>query len=323
MRGRPGCRARTRPSAAPHRGGRRCRRARESWSSDRLATVGSLVDAAPSTTAAERYARTAVLSTIATPGGSPYPASAASSACQMPFSLQRFHRLNSVVRGPYPAGIARQRSPSRYRCRMPLITRRSSTRGLPPRRGRSGSTVDYCASLSQNRSPMIQSLPRTLNQSRRDRHIGRMRAISSAMRPHPRHRPGRTQRHDRGSRWPTGYDDAPGVRGREAPLLVIVHRQANRHHAHPRPSCGFADRRRVVAVVLAALDKRLDILRAGSGARGSRAPARSGSSGAPCPDTLQSRTPYTLQQSIEGFEPRTGAGPDAISVSPPRRCRAP
>src|SRR4051812_17852606 len=83
--------------------------------------------------AAERWARIDVLSTRATSGGSEQDASLASSFCQRPRSLQRSNRLKRVVRGPYSAGIARQRSPSRNRCRMPLITRRSSTRGLPPR----------------------------------------------------------------------------------------------------------------------------------------------------------------------------------------------
>ena len=76
-------------------------------------TADGLAMLPPFAPAAERCARTAVLSTIAIAGGSPQPASAASSACQMPFSLQRLKRLNSVVRGPYSVGTARQRRPSR------------------------------------------------------------------------------------------------------------------------------------------------------------------------------------------------------------------
>ncbi len=51
----------------------------------------------PFAPAAERWARTAVLSTMAKSGGSSQATSAASSPCQMPFSLQRSKRLNSVV----------------------------------------------------------------------------------------------------------------------------------------------------------------------------------------------------------------------------------
>ena len=58
---------------------------------------------------------------------------------------------------PYSAGIVRQRRPSRYLCRMPLRTRRSSTRGLPPSFESSGSIAGHCVSLNQNRSAMLQS----------------------------------------------------------------------------------------------------------------------------------------------------------------------
>lgn len=54
----------------------------------------------------------AVLSTIEASGGSLQATSAVSRPCQIPFLLQRSKRLNSAVRGPYSAGMARQRRPS-------------------------------------------------------------------------------------------------------------------------------------------------------------------------------------------------------------------
>lgn len=54
-----------------------------------------LVQLPPFAPAAERCARTAELSTMAKSGGSWLAASAASSPCRMPFSLQRLKRLNN------------------------------------------------------------------------------------------------------------------------------------------------------------------------------------------------------------------------------------
>src|SRR5579875_898198 len=118
---------------------------------------------------AERCALTEVLSTMARSGGSPQSASAANNSCHSPRWLQRLNRLNSVVRGPYASGTARQRRPSRNRCRMPLITRRSSTRGLPPKCGSNGAIAAHCVSFSQNSSAMIQAPLPSLNQTRRGR----------------------------------------------------------------------------------------------------------------------------------------------------------
>jgi hypothetical protein len=39
---------------------------------------------------------------------------------------------------------------------------------LPPRCGSSGSNAAHCVSLSQNRSPIIQALPKRLKQTRRN-----------------------------------------------------------------------------------------------------------------------------------------------------------
>lgn len=126
----------------------------------------------PFAPAADRCARTAVLSTMASSGGSAHPARAAKSCCHSPRWLQRLNRLNTVVRGPYTSGSARQRKPSRKRCRIPLMIRRSSTRGLPPQCGNNGSIAAHCTSFSQNNSAMIQALLGTLNQMPRGRRNG-------------------------------------------------------------------------------------------------------------------------------------------------------
>src|SRR5580704_17337851 len=49
---------------------------------------------------AARWARTAVLSIIATPGGSAQPDNAAKISCHSPRLLHRLYRLNTVVYGP-------------------------------------------------------------------------------------------------------------------------------------------------------------------------------------------------------------------------------
>ncbi len=113
---------------------------------------------------AARCARTAVLSIIITLGGSAQLASAVKIPCHRPRLLHRLYRLNTVVYGPYSAGKARQRQPSRRRCRMPLMIRRSSCRTGPVCTiGGSGAIAPHCASLSQKLSAMIQALPRSLN----------------------------------------------------------------------------------------------------------------------------------------------------------------
>jgi hypothetical protein len=61
-------------------------------------TADRLILLPPLAPAAERCARTTVLSIIATSGGS-QAASAANSSCHSPRWLQRLNRLNSVVRG--------------------------------------------------------------------------------------------------------------------------------------------------------------------------------------------------------------------------------
>ncbi len=104
--GRRGCRGPGPPSASVRRGGQRRRRARGFLLGDCCASGRWPDFAAPFAPAAERWARPAVLSTLAKSGGSSDATSAASNFCQMPFSLQQSQRLNSVVRGPYSAGLA-------------------------------------------------------------------------------------------------------------------------------------------------------------------------------------------------------------------------
>ena len=63
------------------------------------------------------------------------------------------------VGGPYSGGQSHHRQPLFKICRMPLITRRSSTRSLPRTSfGKSGSIRHHCSSLSQNKLDRI-SLP--------------------------------------------------------------------------------------------------------------------------------------------------------------------
>ena len=113
---------------------------------------------------AERCALTAVLSIITTAGASAQATSAAKRPCQMPRLLHRLYRLNTVVYGPYSAGRARQRQPSRRRCRMPLMMRRSSCRTGPVCTiGNSGAITAHCRSLSQKWSATIQIPPDSLD----------------------------------------------------------------------------------------------------------------------------------------------------------------
>jgi hypothetical protein len=94
-------------------------------------------------------------------------ASAANNFCRRPRWLQRFKTLNGVLRGLYSSGTARHSRPSRNQCRISLITRRSSTFGLPPRSGSKGSMAAHCKSLNQKSSAVIQALQRASNQTTR------------------------------------------------------------------------------------------------------------------------------------------------------------
>src|SRR5476651_1821183 len=61
-----------------------------------------------------------------------------------------------VVGGPYSGGQSHHRHPLFRTCRMPLITRLSSTRSLPRTSlGKCGSIRHHCSSLSQNKLPRI------------------------------------------------------------------------------------------------------------------------------------------------------------------------
>lgn len=110
--------------------------------------------------AAERCAFTAELSIIVTLGGSAQATRALKMLCQSPRWLQRFHRLKTVVYGPYSSGNARHRQPSRSRWMIPLITRRSSTRRGPVWTiGRRGSIAAHCTSFSQNKRDTVHLPP--------------------------------------------------------------------------------------------------------------------------------------------------------------------
>lgn len=122
-----------------------------------------LVTLPPFAPLAARCARTAVLSIMATAGGSAQRANATKISCHSPRLLHRLYRLNTVVYGSYSAGKARHRQPSRKRCRMPLMIRRSSWRTGPVwASGRCGAIAAHCASLSQKLSDMTQLPPREL-----------------------------------------------------------------------------------------------------------------------------------------------------------------
>src|SRR3546814_20143232 len=76
-----------------------------------------------------------------------------------PRSPHRFHRLYSVLCGPYALGASRHRSPLRLTKTIPLNTRRSSTRGLPWLLGKYGCRRVIFSSVSQSRSPILSLLP--------------------------------------------------------------------------------------------------------------------------------------------------------------------
>src|SRR6185437_8365229 len=65
-----------------------------------------------------------------------------------------------VVGGPYSGGQSHHRQPLFNTCKMPLITRRSSTRSLPRTSvGKCGSILCHCSSLSQNK--LLLMIPRS------------------------------------------------------------------------------------------------------------------------------------------------------------------
>src|SRR5258705_719377 len=69
-----------------------------------------------------------------------------------------------VVGGPYSGGQSHHRQPLFSTCKMPLITRRSSTRSLPRTSlGKCGSICRHCSSLSQNRLRRICFSPPNQN----------------------------------------------------------------------------------------------------------------------------------------------------------------
>src|SRR5260370_18772747 len=66
-----------------------------------------------------------------------------------------------VVGGRYSGGQSPHRQPLFSTCKMPLITRRSSTRSLPRTSvGKCGSIRRHCASFNQNKLLLMISAPR-------------------------------------------------------------------------------------------------------------------------------------------------------------------
>ncbi len=103
--------------------------------------------------AAARCARITVLSTIAINGGSSEAARAANICCHKASLAPPVEPVEHRGAGPIPLG---HRTPacrtSRNRCRMPLITRRSSTQGLSPKCGNNGSITAHCRSSQPKHS---------------------------------------------------------------------------------------------------------------------------------------------------------------------------
>src|SRR5712671_4650250 len=65
-----------------------------------------------------------------------------------------------VVGGPYCGGQSHHRQPLFSTCKMPLITRRSSTRSFPRTSvGKNGSILCHCSSFSQNKLRLMISAP--------------------------------------------------------------------------------------------------------------------------------------------------------------------
>src|ERR1043166_3029409 len=88
----------------------------------------------------------------------PASTNGSSSFSQKPRRDQRLNRLYTVVEGPYSAGQSHQRQPTFSTCKMPEITRRSSTRRAPGWFvGRCGSIADHAWSDSQNNDPIHTS----------------------------------------------------------------------------------------------------------------------------------------------------------------------
>ncbi len=89
----------------------------------------------------------------------PDEASASRSWSQKRRRDQRLKRLYTGVEGPYSAGQSCQRQPIFSTCRMPEITRRSSTLRAPGWfLGRCGSTAAHCSLDSQNSAPTLASI---------------------------------------------------------------------------------------------------------------------------------------------------------------------
>lgn len=99
---------------------------------------------------------------------------------KIPARLQRTNRLYSVVCGPYTAGASFHRNPLLITYRIPLITRRSSTRLTPCGVGKYGPIRLICVRLNMNTSLMATS-------SHSESHPLSVGESSKLMSPEPRH----------------------------------------------------------------------------------------------------------------------------------------
>jgi hypothetical protein len=107
-----------------------------------------------------RCAFASVASSVTSAGGRPAVASARNRRCRTPSATQRATRLHSVFGGLHSRGAYRQGRPDCSTCTIPLITCRSSTRGLPRlSAGKSGTKRRICASLGETRIDHPGSAP--------------------------------------------------------------------------------------------------------------------------------------------------------------------
>jgi hypothetical protein len=92
----------------------------------------------------------------------PASTSASNSLSQKPRCDQRLKRLYNVVDGPYSSGQSHHRQPTFSTCRMPEITRRSSTRRAPGWFfGKCGSIAAYASFDTQNSAtPRLRDPPK-------------------------------------------------------------------------------------------------------------------------------------------------------------------
>ena len=108
---------------------------------------------------AQRCALTAELSSRRLAGGPPDVASSSNKSSRRLSRPSGRSGCTNVLRGPYDDGASAHRPPEFSTWMIPLITRRSSTRGTPRGLlGNNGASGAHCPLLSQN-SSVISALP--------------------------------------------------------------------------------------------------------------------------------------------------------------------